>query len=162
MVKMLLRNYVVISMTLLLCGCGYKFISNAKAKIFIQPVLNYSLQPLVDIYLTEFLRDVFIKYAEYQPVKNSSDAEYTLKVLIKKWERTPLFFSGERSREIVIAKFIIEAEVILYKGENIVFTDTITDNISTSLGKEYEEEGVLKDISEKLANKIYFRIIDRK
>ena len=163
MVKMLLRNCAaIISITVLLCGCGYKFLSTAKTKIFIYPVTNYSLQPFVDVYLSGALRDVFLEYPEYHPVKNLSDAEYALKVNIKKWERSPLFFSGEKSREIVVAKFLVETEIELSEGEKVIFTDTITENISASLGKEYEEEDILKDVSKKLAMKIYFHIIERR
>ncbi|MCM8762409.1 MAG: hypothetical protein NC905_02310 [Candidatus Omnitrophica bacterium] len=163
MVKMPLRNCAaIISITVLLCGCGYKFLSTGKTKIFIYPVTNYSLQPLVDIYLNDALRDVFIEYPEYQLVKNLSDADYALKVNIKKWERSPLFFSGEKSREIVIAKFLVETEIELFKGKKIIFTDAIVDNISTSLGKEYKEEDILTDISKKLALNIYFHIIEKR
>ncbi|MCM8830076.1 MAG: hypothetical protein NC824_03660 [Candidatus Omnitrophica bacterium] len=163
MVKMPLKNCVaIISITFLLCGCGYKFLSTDKTKIFIYPVTNHSLQPLVDVYLTDALRGVFIEYPEYQLVKNLSDADYGLKVNIKKWKRVPLFFSGEKSREIVIAKFLVETEIQLFEGPKIIFTDTIVDNISTSLGKEYEEESILMDISKKLALKIYFHIIEKR
>lgn len=156
------NSAVIISMVVLICSCGYKFLSTSKAKIFVSPVVNYSLQPLVDIYLTNALRDVFIEYPEYQPVKNSSDAEYILDVHIKKWERVPLFFSEEKSREIAIAKFSVETEIILHRNGKVILTNTIADNISVSLAKSYQEEDILYETSKKLALKIYFYILERK
>jgi len=163
MVKMPLKNCVaIISITILLCGCGYRFLSTTnKTKIFIYPVTNYSLQPLVDVYLSDALRNVFIEYPEYQLVKSQQDAEYTLKVNIKRWEREPLFFSGEKSREIVIARFLIETEIALLKNGKDVFADTVTDKISVSLAKEYKEEDILADVSKQLAQKLYFYIIEK-
>jgi len=162
MVKMPLKNYVaIISITILLCGCGYKFLSPAKTKIFIYPITNYSLQPLIDVYLSDALRNVFIEYPEYQLVKSPQAAEYTLKVNIKKWEREPLFFSGEKSREIVVARFLIETEIALSENGKDVLADTITDKISVSLAKEYKEEDILTEVSKKLAQKIYFYIIEK-
>ena len=110
-------------------GCGYKFLGSSKTKVFVSPVINQSFRPLADIYLANALRDVFIEYPEYQLVKHPEDAEYTLNVKINKWDRSPLFFSGEKTREIVVARFLIEAEVVLLGNDKVVFTDMIAESV---------------------------------
>ncbi|MDD3726705.1 MAG: hypothetical protein PHI44_05870, partial [Candidatus Ratteibacteria bacterium] len=149
------------STVIFICGCVYKFIENSWKNIFVYPITNFSLQPLVDIYLTDALKNVFIEYPEYHLVNDVKDAEYTLKVHIKKWERPPLFFSGEKSREIVIAEFQAETEITLYKNGEVVFADTITENIPVSIAKSYEEEDILSEASKKLSLKIYFYIVEK-
>lgn len=164
MEKRHLRNFaVLISMVILTCGCGYKFVKDTPHNIFIYPVTNYSFQPLADIYLTDALKDVFIEYPEYHPVNNEKSAEYTLKVNIKRWEREPMAFSGEKTREIVIARFSVVVEIILNKDGKTVFTDTLEEKIPVSLGGTfYKEEDIISEASKKLASKIYFYIVDKR
>lgn len=163
MAKMRTRNFlVIISISLFLSGCGYKFLGSSKTKVFVSPVINQSFRPLADIYLANALRDVFIEYPEYQLVKHPEDAEYTLNVKINKWDRSPLFFSGEKTREIVVARFLIEAEVVLLGNDKVVFTDMIAESVPVSLGKDYNEERILEDISKNLASKIYFLLVERR
>lgn len=162
MVKYRLKKLILLVSLFVICsGCGYRFISEKDKNLFLRPVLNSTLQPRIDLYLSGELKKTFIEYPGFSVVDREGVADYILQVNIKKWERLPLFFSKEGDDEIVIAKFRIETEITLSSQMQKTFSETIVDTFSTSLGREYKEDEVHQNISRKLAEKIYFYLMEK-
>jgi hypothetical protein len=155
------RLTLLISIFLVFSGCGYKFISGGGKKVFLQSVLNSTLQSRIDLYLAGEIKKVFVEYPEFSPVNHEDAADYVLQVNIKKWERMPMFFSKEGRDEISIAKFYIETEVVVSRKKQKLFTDLISDVLAVSLVNAYDEEYILQKISKKLADKIYFYMLEK-
>lgn len=153
---------LLISACFLLNGCGYKFVTGEQPKINVKPVLNYSSQPLADFYLSEAIRKAFIEYPDFSLVNSEAAADYVLHLKINRWKRNPVFFSRKDSKEIAIAGFDTETEISLFKNGENVFTETVKETLSVGLAEEYREDYVLEKISQKLAEKIYFRVLDKR
>ncbi len=160
MAKLRPKSYVfLISMVVFFSGCGYKFITGADRKIFIHPIVNSSTQPLADIYLDRAVRKIFVENAGFSIMNSETAADYALHLSIRKWERSPLLFPADNPKEIVVAKFYIEAEISASKNSENLFVDKVSETFDESLYTEYNEDEVLEKISEKLARKIYFKLI---
>ncbi|MBN1445994.1 MAG: hypothetical protein JW957_07810 [Candidatus Omnitrophica bacterium] len=153
---------LLISACFLLSGCGYKFVAGGQPKITVKPVLNYSLQPLADICLSEAVKKVFVEYPDFSLVNSEAAADYVLHLKINRWKRKPVFFSRKDSKDIAIAGFETETEISLFKNGENIFTETVKETFSASLAEEYREDYVLEKISQKLAEKIYFRVLDKR
>lgn len=52
--------------------------------------------------------------------------------------------------------------MVLLGNDKVVFTDMIAESVPVSLGKDYDEERILEDISKNLASKIYFLLVERR
>ncbi len=155
------RLVLLISAVLLLGGCGYRFISSGGEKIFLRQVSNSTLQPRIGIFLSGELKTTFVEYPGFSPVNSEKDADLALHVNIKKWERLPLFIEKKGTDEITIARFNIETAIAVTRKGQTVMEDTVSDTLSVSLAKEYDEDGILREISRKLAAKIYFYLLDK-
>ncbi len=156
------RSILPVSLILIaFSGCGYRFISPECRNIFLRPVLNSTIQPRIDICLSGELKKTLIEYPEFSVVNSEDAADCVMQVNIKKWERLPLFFSKEGDDEIVIAKFRIEAEIVISGPSLDTSAETIADTFSASLATEYNEDEVHQKISRKLAEKIYFHLMEK-
>ncbi len=156
------RLALLISACLLLSGCGYKFVTGGQPNINVKPVLNYSSQPLADIYLSEAMRKAFVEYPDFSLVNSEAAANYVLHLRINSWKKEPVFFSRKDSKNIAIAGFYTETEISLFKNGENIFTGTVKETLPVSLAEEFREDYVLEKISQKLAEKIYFMVLDKR
>ncbi len=168
MEKSRLKNFVLlISIILLFTNCGYKFLREGEKSIFVMPVENLTLTPQMDIYLNSEIRRVFIQNPHFILSSTDGPADIILKIRIIKTSRQPLFYASEDSStsedasEIITAKFYIEAEMELLKEGSLLLKETISETIAFSLSVGYQEEDVLKSVSEKFASKVYFWMIEK-
>lgn len=155
------RLILLISTVFIFSGCGYKFLTGGGKKVFLHPVLNSTMQPRIDVYLSGELKKTFVEYPEFSIVNRESEADCVLHVTIKKWERLPLFFSKEGRDEITIARFYVAIELTVSGAGQGTFTEEINDTLSVSLAGDYQEDAVLQKISQKLAGKIYFYLLEK-
>lgn len=155
------KSTLLVSLLFIFGGCGYKFISGINRAVFLKPILNSSMQPGIDLSLSGELKNTLVQYPGFTISGKEADADCILEVNIKKWERFPLFFSTEGDDKIVIAKFRVETDISLSEPARKPFTKTIADTFSISLATEYKEDEVLRKISRKLAERIYFLLMER-
>jgi len=153
---------LLISIVLLLSGCGYHLIKyNMEKKVFISPFENYSLQPQVEVYTLGKLYEIMLSYPGFAPVKNKENADIVLKGKIKRIERPPVFFSTEKTNEIVMARFSVEIEIAIYKGKKLVSKDLIKESIAVELLNDFKEEEMLEKLGTQIAKKVFFLLVKK-
>lgn len=157
----LIKYLLMISTVLVFNNCGYKFLNTKGTSVFIPIIQNSSLTPQLEIYLTNELIKVFTESPYFFYTSSEKDSDIKIKINIKKVERVPLFHSSDKIPNIVSAKFSIDTYVQLFKRDKLILEEIITENISASLVVDNKEEEVLKKISEKLSEKIYFWLLEK-
>jgi len=162
MEKLLNRKFLVISFLFLFAGCGYQLIKNQSTKnFFISNFENLTLQPQLQIYLTDNLEEKILSYPYFKLTKNKGKADIIVDGAIKKFEREPLFFSSGDSSNIIIAKFIVSVDLKLTKGEEQIFQTTLNENLSISLSQNYKEEEMMRKITDLISQKIFSIILKK-
>jgi len=130
-------------------------------KVFISPFENYSLQPQVEVYTLGKLYEIMLSYPGFAPVKNKENADIVLKGKIKRIERPPVFFSTEKTNEIVMARFSVEIEIAIYKGKKLVSKDLIKESIAVELLNDFKEEEMLEKLGTQIAKKVFFLLVKK-
>lgn len=160
MEKLQLKKYLLFSLIIFFAGCGYKFIHQKEKKIYIETISNHTFQPQLEIYLDESLRDVINSYPEFSIVNSKKYADCSLKINLLKLVREPLFFSGEKTDEIVNARFNVKFEVILKEKGKLISQKILSEKLSFSLARDFEEEKILKKLSDEIAVRVYFWLVE--
>lgn len=149
-------------MLLLLSGCGYRFYSQRRGTVFLSEVSNTSFQPNIDKHINRSLQIAFIQSPVFLPVVTEDLADFILEVEISGFERSPLFYMPDSRRRIAGAKYIVEADIKLYGSSGVVFQDLIVEHVMVSLQDDFLEEDILIKVADKLANKIYQHMLEKR
>jgi outer membrane lipopolysaccharide assembly protein LptE/RlpB len=161
MAKLSGKNLAVVSLfVFLLSGCGFHHLDMSDTSLCILPVHNVTLQPAMEIYLTQAVKEAYLEYPSFSLVDSDEEADYILKIKLKKFGRIPLFYSD--NDRIVSARFITEVEVGILSRDKIIAEETLSQNFAFSLKQDYREEEILRKVSRELARKIYFWTINEK
>lgn len=161
LIKKLIKIISLISF-LFISGCKIEKNFSEKNKIYLEKMMDYSDQPQLIFFLTNGIREVILKYQGFTIVNSEEEADYSLKIEIEKFERIPLFFSKEDSNDIAGAKFDIEWKVKIKEKGEVIFEKNLNYNFSFPTYRNYEEEKILNEISEKIARMTYYVLMDFK
>ncbi|MGC8976919.1 MAG: hypothetical protein ACP5OB_04785 [Candidatus Ratteibacteria bacterium] len=158
--KLLLKKLIrVFSIFIIFTSCYLSKNFQGNKRIYFEKIENFSNQPNLTFVLNEKIRELIIKYPEFNISNNEKFSDYIADLKILKFERKPLFYSNENSDDIVGAEFQIEVRLILKENGVIITDKNLVEKFSTSIFRIYNEEEVLDKISERIAKKIYFEIL---
>lgn len=154
------KSLFFLSLLILTSGCGYHLVNpTSRTKVYIGYLVNDTFQPQLDIYLLNELKEKILNYPGFELVSDLSRADWQITGRIIKFEREPLFFSTENSDKIILARFNIGINLKITNSEYTSEEQTIEENIAVALTPTYQEEEMLKKISQEVADKIFFRFL---
>jgi len=163
MEKLQLKKLIkVCSLLFLFSSCYINKNISVKNKIYLDKIENQTGQSILSFILKEKIKEILINYPNFTITDTKKNADFILSIKILKFERIPIFFDKTDADNIVGAKFKIDIELELKEKENVILNKILTENISSSIYKEYREEKIFEKLSEQIAQKIYFELIGNK
>ncbi|MCM8784854.1 MAG: hypothetical protein NC827_00955 [Candidatus Omnitrophica bacterium] len=152
----------VCSFFLLLTSCYINKNISVKNKIYVEKIENYSNQLLLSFLINEKLKEIIMNYPYFTITDLKEGSDYILLIKILKYERIPLFFDKKDPDNIVGVKHRIEFNIEV-KGKNSIFINkNLTETISSSIYKDFKEGEIFSKLSEQIAKKIYFELLNIK
>ena len=155
--------FLSICFTFILTGCGYHLVNfQSRPSVFIEVFRNESLQPRLETYLIDCLRESVMEHPGFILSSNRSEADISIEGNISEFSRTPLFFSSGDPEEIIIGKFLVRIEFEIKKDGRCLSKDIMEKSFSLNLSRSYNEEKMLKGISEQVARDLFFMLIRKR
>ncbi len=150
----------IISIFFLLSGCGYRFYGGPARRVFVDSIVNESLQPEIDLYIKRALHDVFISRAVYTPAASEADADFSVSLSINSFSRSPLFYNPAETYDIASARFDIGADLVVRSDGEIILAETLREHISVPLSSGFTEEDLLVESSKRFADRVFIYMLD--
>jgi len=142
-------------------GCGYHLMKTEARTVLIGRIINESLQPQVETRITESLNDLLLAHPVFSPAATSGSADITLSGAIRKFERSPLFFSTGDPPAVTMARYRVAIALSLRERNGTVTDVTVNEEFSINLTGGFDEEKMVAGISDLAAKKILFLLTER-
>lgn len=152
----------VCSLFLLLTSCYINRNIVEKNKIFLEKIENYTSHSILNFLLEENLKKNILSYSGFTITNLKENTDYILLIKILKSERIPIFFDKKNIDNIVGTQYKIEVQVEIKEKDNVIFNKNLKETISFSIYKDYKEEKIFDKLSERIAQKIYFELLNLK
>ncbi len=157
---------VIFLLPLTLLGCGYTPLAMGPGigvnTLFIEPMVNRTAEPFLDSLVTNSVKERFGRDNRLTLVKNRMEAEAVLAGQVSNYSRTAISYDQDdtiqeyRSSVTVVASLRrISDGKILWKG-NVSWSEE-SENSSDLSSQEDNETSAIQEITERLAEELYYR-----
>lgn len=154
------KTLLFLNLLLLASGCGYHLVNHrSDNRLYLAALANDTLQPQLEIYVLDGLKEKILDYPGFLLVSNQSQADWLVTGRITRFEREPLFFSPQDADKIVLAKFTVGLNLKVGKPGCAFREETVEEHVAVALTPSYQEEEMLEKIGRQVADKVFFRLL---
>ena len=152
-----MRNFYLL-LLISLSGCFYTLVKPGNQKVYVDVFTNQSLQPQIETAIYTELKKTFAEKPGFTLVWKPAESDISLSGKIIEFSRKPDFFS--KDDEILMAAYHAKMEITVTRAgtsEKHVFEDNFHLPLTQSLTVDF----LLREISIKLADQVYFFLLKK-
>jgi outer membrane lipopolysaccharide assembly protein LptE/RlpB len=152
---------------LALFGCGYTPVVLSPGigvnSLFIEPMVNRTAEPFLDTLVTNSLVERLGRDSRLTLVKKKTDAEAILSGTVSSYSRTAVSYNSTDTILEYRSTMRVNASLRRVSDDKILWKDSIswTDESINSSDRSVQEDNetiIIQEISERLAEQVYYRL----